>query len=65
MQGDPHDRAHRIAARTGRDATAAWEWGVVERVSTGLLLSSLNLEPMGRQMLATAEQIAQRHARFP
>ena len=65
MRGDPHERAHRIAAQTGRDATAAWEWGVVERVSTGLLLSSLNLEPMGRAMLATAEQIALRHARFP
>jgi streptomycin 6-kinase len=64
MQGDPHERAYRIAARTGRDATAAWEWGALERVSTGLLLSSINLQPMGRQMLATAEQIAERHSQF-
>lgn len=64
LQGDPHDRAHTIAARTGRDATAAWEWGVVERVSTGLLATTINLQPTGRQMLAAAEQIAERHAQF-
>ena len=30
-------RARWLAARTGLDADAIWEWGVVERVSTGLL----------------------------
>jgi streptomycin 6-kinase len=64
LQGNPHERAHLLAARTGLDATAAWEWGVVERVSTGLLLTTINLQPTGRQMLATAEQIAERHALF-
>ena len=34
---DPHERSRRLAARTGLDATGIWEWGVVERVSTGLL----------------------------
>jgi streptomycin 6-kinase len=65
LQGDPHDRAYKLAARTGLDPTAAWEWGVVERVSTGLVLTTINLQPMGREMLATAGTIAQRHARFP
>ena len=65
LQGDPHDRAYKLAARTGLDPTAAWEWGVVERVSTGLVLTTINLQPMGREMLATAGTIAERHSRFP
>ena len=36
--GDPRERARWLAARCGLDATAIWEWGVVERVSTGLLV---------------------------
>lgn len=35
LHGDPHDRAQWLAARTGLDPTAIWEWGVAERVSTG------------------------------
>ena len=58
MQGDPHDRAAWLAVRTGLDATAIWEWGVVERVSTGLLCVAVGLEPVGRQMLAVAERVA-------
>ena len=65
LQGDPHERAHRLAVRTGRDATATWEWGAAERVATGLLLTSINLHTVGRQMLTTAEVIAERHAVFP
>jgi streptomycin 6-kinase len=65
LQGDPHERAHRLAARTGRDATATWEWGVLERVSTGLLLTTIKVETVGRQMLTTAEVIAEGHSRFP
>src|SRR5450759_2900001 len=41
LQGDPHDRADWLALRSGLDATAIWEWGVVERVSTGLLCTCL------------------------
>jgi streptomycin 6-kinase len=58
MAGDPWDRAHRLAAGTGRDATAIWEWGVVERVSTGLLLTSIGLQPVGTQMLEAADLIS-------
>jgi streptomycin 6-kinase len=58
MGGDPRDRAHWLAARTGQDPTAIWDWGVVERVSTGLLATSIELQPVGREMLAAADAIA-------
>jgi streptomycin 6-kinase len=62
MTGDPRDRARWLARRCGLDATAIWEWGVVERVSTGLLCTHIDLQPVGRQMLAAAEHIAAHHA---
>ena len=65
MQGDPHQRAYALAARTGLDPTAIWEWGVVERVATGLVLTAIDLQPVARQMLAAADQIAERYSRFP
>ncbi|GAA2510663.1 aminoglycoside phosphotransferase family protein [Winogradskya humida] len=58
MHTDPWDRAHWLAARTGLNATAIWEWGVVERVSTGLLAVSIGLQPIGDQMLAAADAIS-------
>jgi streptomycin 6-kinase len=58
LQGDPHERARWLAARTGLDSTAIWEWGVVERVSTGLLCANLGLQPVGQHMLAAAEHVA-------
>lgn len=58
LEGDPWERAHRLAALTGCDPTAAWEWGVVERVSTGLLCTEIDLQQVGRDMLAAADLIA-------
>ena len=58
LDGDPHERAHALAARTGLDATAIWEWGVVERVSTGLLGTAIDLQPVAREMLEVADRIA-------
>jgi streptomycin 6-kinase len=58
MHGDPRQRARWLARRTGLDATAIWEWGVVERVSTGLLGTRIGLQPVARQMLAAADQVA-------
>jgi streptomycin 6-kinase len=55
---DPHERARWLAARTGLDATSIWEWGVVERVSTGLLGTKVGLQPVSRQMLALADRLA-------
>jgi streptomycin 6-kinase len=57
-QGDPWARARWLARRCGLDATAIWEWGAVERVSTGLLCTMIGLQPVGREMLATADYIA-------
>jgi len=62
MHGDPHDRARWLARRCGLDATAIWEWGVVERVSTGLLLTKVELQPVGHEMLATADHVASQYA---
>lgn len=58
LDGDPQERARWLAACTGLDATAIWEWGVVERVSTGLLGTKVGLQPVARQMLAVADQVA-------
>jgi streptomycin 6-kinase len=58
MAGDPWDRAHRLAARTGLDATAIWEWGVAERVSTGLVLTGIGMRAIGSRMLAAADMIS-------
>jgi streptomycin 6-kinase len=58
LAGDPRDRARRLAARTGLDPAAIWEWGVAERVSTGLLATKVGLQPLGRQMLAAADRVA-------
>jgi streptomycin 6-kinase len=58
MAGDPYHRASWLAARTGLDATAIWEWGVVERVSTGLLCASVGLQPVADRMLAAADAVA-------
>ena len=58
LHGDPRDRAEWLARRSGLDAAAIWEWGVVERVSTGLLCTKIGLQPVGRQMLAVADRVA-------
>ena len=57
MAGDPRARSRWLARRCGLDAAAIWEWGVVERVSTGLLLTRVGLQPVGREMLAAADYI--------
>jgi streptomycin 6-kinase len=62
MHGDPHERARWLARRCGLDATAIWEWGVVERVSTGLLLTKIDLQPVGHQLLAAADHVASEYA---
>jgi streptomycin 6-kinase len=58
LEGDLPQRARWLAARTGLDETAIWEWGVVERVSTGLLGTRVGLQPVARQMLAAADRLA-------
>ena len=58
LDGDLRDRARRLAEQTGLDEDAIWEWGVVERVSTGLLATRVGLQPVGREMLAAADRVA-------
>jgi streptomycin 6-kinase len=58
LLGDPMERALRLSDLSGLDATAIWEWGVVERVSTGLLGKRDGLEPEGTLMLEAAERVA-------
>jgi streptomycin 6-kinase len=59
LDGDLRERARWLAAGTALDADAIWEWGIVERVSTGLLGTRVGLQPIARQMLAVADQLAQ------
>lgn len=58
LDGDAYERARWLAMRSGLDATAIWEWGVVERVSTGLLCTKIGLQPVGREMLTVADRLA-------
>jgi streptomycin 6-kinase len=58
LDRDPHERARWLAAHTGLEATSIWEWGVVERVSTGLLGTKVGLQPVAGQMLAVADRVA-------
>ena len=51
LDGDLRERARWLAGKTGLDEDAIWEWGVVERVSTGLLGTRVGLQPIARQML--------------
>lgn len=63
LAGGPWERAHGLVARcrgdgSALDVRAVWEWGVAERVSTGLLATRVGLQPVGRHMLAAADRIA-------
>jgi streptomycin 6-kinase len=46
-----------LAAHSGIDETAIWEWGFLERVSTGLFILDLGAEELGRPFLDTAERL--------
>jgi streptomycin 6-kinase len=58
LDGSAPARARWLAARTGLDATAIWEWGVVERLSTGLSCIRFDLQPSAREMIEVAERVA-------
>jgi len=44
-----------LASHTGVEAHAIWEWGFLERVSSGLYALSFGAEALGRPLLAAAE----------
>ncbi|MFF8958453.1 aminoglycoside phosphotransferase family protein [Streptomyces sp. NPDC014894] len=47
----------RLAAATGVDERAIWEWGFLERVSTGLYTLHHGAEDLSRPFLETAERL--------
>ncbi len=61
LVGDPRARARWLARRSHLHEQAIWEWGVVERVSTGLLGLQAGYGPSARLMLDVADRIAGRH----
>ena len=65
LAGDPYARARLLAARSGLDATAIWEWGVVERVTDGLMSATIDAQPLARQKLAAATVIARDYPNPP
>jgi streptomycin 6-kinase len=59
LQGDPLDLGRRrcdlVARLTHLDPEPIWQWGFIERVSTGLHLLELGWEAQGKEFLAVAE----------
>ena len=64
LSGDPLvlgiERSETLASLAGVSELSVWQWGMMERVSTGLLLLKLGSENEGRDMLAVAEAWAGR-----
>jgi streptomycin 6-kinase len=56
--GDLVERAHRLASLTDLDPVAIWEWGVIERVTTGFVCTEIDLQPVAADMLRAAERVA-------
>ena len=46
-----------VAERTGTDRDRVWAWAFLERVSTGLYVTSFGAERVGRPFLATAAHL--------
>lgn len=57
LRADPLGRARWLAERTGTDATAIWEWGLLHRLQNGLSCVADGLEPHGTDSLTTADQL--------
>lgn len=56
-EDDLHERANWLAAATGFDRTAIWEWGTAERVLSGLWCRVVDHQPHGDKQLADAERL--------
>ena len=61
LAGDAPQVARRycrlLAGHTGVEEQAIWEWGFLERVSSGLYALSFGAEALGRPFLVTAERL--------
>jgi streptomycin 6-kinase len=66
LAGDPaallNARCDGLARRMRVDRTAIWEWGFIERVSSGLLLKTLKFHKEAREFLAVADAVASAEA---
>lgn len=49
-------RCHTLSKLTGVDPTAIWQWGFMERVSTGLVLIQIGIKEEGVMMLNIADR---------
>ena len=60
LAGDVHElgmgRCHELSHLTGVDPSAIWQWGFMERVSTGLVLIQIGIKEEGQMMLNVADQ---------
>ncbi len=56
---DPRASARALARGSGLDEIATWEWATVERLSSGLWCTHLEIQPLGRDLLKTADIVAQ------
>jgi streptomycin 6-kinase len=54
---DLRDRTNRLAAHTGVDARAIWEWGTIHRVIGGLYSRRIGFQPFGDLLLAEADRL--------
>jgi streptomycin 6-kinase len=54
---DLYARAARLAARTGVDVAAIWEWGTIHRVIGGLYSRKIGFQPFGDLLLAEADRL--------
>ncbi len=52
-----HRYCQQAAARTGIDETAIWQWGYLERVTTGMFVASLGDEPLARRFFDSASRL--------
>ena len=56
-----HDLCAQVAAATGVDGRAIWQWSFIERVSSGLFLLQLGHNQEAREFLQAADRLAERH----
>lgn len=54
---DLRARANRLAAHTGVDAMAIWEWGTIHRIISGLYCRQIGFQPFGDLLLAEADRL--------
>jgi streptomycin 6-kinase len=54
---DLRKRTDHLAARTGVNATAIWDWGTIHRVVSGVYAYTINFQPFATQLLTEADRL--------